>query len=159
MEVNDMEPLPFRALWSIEPWGVLCFDSTDGFRLWRATDWLRHRGGMRAHYDDLATTRTVIVDHLEFVPNARPGLDYDGLGRRFARVTLAMAVGIAFSRDEGADEPYLRRCFSRDTAERVMDALHALERELKHNPSLPCKSTADLRVATIIRTDNVIVIQ
>jgi hypothetical protein len=154
-----MELLPFRALWSIDPWGVLCFDLANGFRLWRATDWLRHRGGMRVHYDDLATTRTIMVDHLEFVPNARPGLDHDALGRRTARVTLAMALGIAFSRDEGVDQRYLRRCFSSDEAQKIMNAVHAFARELKHDPLPPCRGTADVCSATIHRTEGVIMVQ
>lgn len=154
-----MPPLLFRALWTVEPWGVLCFDLTNGFRLWRATDWLRHRGGMRAHYADLAATRTIVVDHLEFVPNAQPGLGYDELGRLTARVALAMAFGVTFSRDEGVDEPYLRRCFSRDDAARIMDAVHALARELLRDPLPPCEGTADVHAATLHRTDDVLVIR
>lgn len=100
-----------------------------------------------------------MVDHLEFKPHARPGFDYDELGRRFACVTLAMAMGISFSRDEAVDERYLRRCFSRDDAERIMDEVHALANELMRDPLPPCKIAADLRATTIHRTDDVISIQ
>lgn len=154
-----MLPLPFRALWTVEPWGVLCFDLTNGFRLWRANDWLRHRGGMRAHYADLAATRTIVVDHLEFVPNARPGLGHDVLGRLTARVTLAMAFGITASRDEAVDERYLRRCFSRDEAARIMNALGALAAKVMRNPLSPSEATADMNAATVYLSDDLLVIR
>lgn len=152
-----MPPLPFRALWTVDPWGVLCFDLTAGFRLWRATDWLRHRGGMRAHYADLAATRTIVVDHLEFRPNARPGLDHDELGRVIARVSLAMAFGIAASAP--VDDRYLRRCFTRDEAARIMDALGALAGELRREPLPPSEATADVNAAIIARTSDAIAIR
>lgn len=154
-----MTLLPFRALWTVDPWGVLAFDATDGFRLWRASDWLRHRGGMRAHYADLAAGRTIVVDHLEFVPSKPPGLDQDELGRRVARVSLAMAIGIAFSRDAGLDQQHLCRCFTRDEAERVMNALEALAHVIRHDSSPPSEATADVRAATVHRTNDVVVIQ
>ena len=83
--------------------------------------------------------------------------DHPAKGVLFAR--RSTALGIAFSREEGVDERYLHRCFSRDEAEQVMDAVHAFARDLKHDPLPPCKATADLRAAIIHRTDNVILIQ
>ena len=118
---------------------------------------MRHRGGMRAHYDDLATTRTIVVDHLEFSPNAQPGLGFDELGRLTARVTLAMAFGIAASAP--VDDRYLHRCFTRDEAARIMDALGALAGELMREPLPSSEATADLNAATVYRTDDVLVIR
>lgn len=152
-----MEPLPFRALWTVEPWGVLAFDPTNGFQLWRATEWLRHRGGMRAHYADLAAARTIVVDHLEFQPHARPGLDHDELGRSIARISLTMAFGMAAS--EPVDDRYLQRCFSRDDAARIMDALNALAHELARDPLPPSGLTADFNAAMIARTSDALIIR
>lgn len=152
-----MPQLPFRALWTVEPWGVFAFDPTSGFRLWRANDWLRHRGGMRAHYEDLAVGRTIFVDHLKFAPNARPGIGYDAFGRRIAHVTLAMAFGIAVSGT--VNERYLRRCFGRDEAMRIIDALGALAGELMREPIPPSRATADLTTATVHRCHDRLVIR
>jgi hypothetical protein len=154
-----MKLLPFRALFSIEPFGVLCFDPTNGFQLWSARAWLRHRGGMRAHYDDINSNRTIVVDHLEFAPRARPGLGCDELGRCTPHVTLAMACGIAFSRDEGLDDRYLQRCFSRYEADQIMNALFALAGELSGAPLPFSEATADLSDAVVHRTDDVLVIR
>ncbi len=151
--------LPFRALVTIEPFGVLSFDPLDGFRLWRWRQWLHHRGGNRAHYDDLAATRTIVVDHLEFCPGERSGLGRDELGRVTASVTLAMAFGIVFSHDDGVDGAYLHRCFGHDEARRIMDAVHALARELKRDLLPLCKGTADVNASIIHRSNEVLVMR
>jgi hypothetical protein len=154
-----MTPLPFRAFLTVEPSGVMSFDSIHGFRLWRVTDWLKHRGGMRIHYGDLAAQRTIVVDHLEFLPAQTPGLDYDVLGRRIARVSLAMALGIAFTNDIGGNGRLLYRCFPRDEANRMLDALHALARSMRGEPQESDEASSDLQAATVYRDAGVIVLR
>lgn len=88
---------------------------------------------MRAHYADVAERRTIIVDHLEYVPTKQPGLGIDELGRQIATVNQAMVFAITFCRDDGVDERYLERCFSRSEIERIIrgidDIIRVMGRE------------------------------
>jgi hypothetical protein len=155
-----METLPFRALWTTEPWGVMSFDLDNGFRLWRGREWLRHRGGMRSHYGDIASSRTIMVDHLEFCPESSPGIGADVLGRRIGLVTLAMVVGIVTSRDDqGVDHSYLSRCFARSEAELIMAALGAFAAELNNSSLAPSEENAYTKSAIVYRKGRRLVIR
>lgn len=153
---------PFIALYASAADGVLCFDRTNGFKLWRVGAWVRHRGGMRAHWRDVAAGRTVIVHSLEFRPYAAFGIERDSQGALIGRVPLAMAFGIAASGP--VDERYLRRCFSPHEAERIMDGLHLLICEMQREPPPPYITPGDsiyheTRRAIVGRTPDALVIR
>jgi hypothetical protein len=99
----------FGAIHIIEPHGVVALNGrTDEIRIFSWRQWLRERGGIRQHYRDLASGRTVNMDHLEFCElYDRPGLFHDELGRSAIRVP----AGAIFLMENAAT---LLKVFSRE---------------------------------------------
>lgn len=124
MRSSGINLIPFRAFWAAQPWGVLCFE-TDSFRLFTGRQWLRHRGGISAHYADLAAGRTQMVDQIHFDAWHPPGLARDEIGRLVAKIDFQIALAI-FASADWVDERYLGRCFDRLDAQRMGDAMHVL---------------------------------